>query len=57
MEPSEFEISFSVKSYDRNTTKKQKNTEKRIVYKLSKISISNLIELIEGLNKIYCSYV
>ena len=44
MKPSEFKISISVESYDENTTENDQNcyvAEKRIISKLSKISIPN----------------
>ena len=44
MKPSEFKISNSVESYDEKTTENYRNcyvVEKRIVSKLSKISIPN----------------
>ena len=42
MKPSEFEISRSVESYNKKKAEDCYDTEKRLVSKLSKISIPNL---------------
>ena len=56
MQQSEFKILFSVESYDEKTAENYRNcytAEKCIVFKLSKISITNLnlIAHIEDLNE------
>ena len=54
MKPSEFKISTSVESYDANTAENYQNcyvAEKRIVSKLSKISISNLYNANQDLSE------
>ena len=49
MKPSEFEISRSVESYNKKKAEDCYDTEKRLVSKLSKISIPNLIAQIQNI--------
>ena len=54
MKPSELKKFISVESYDEKTAENYLNcyvVEKRLVSKLSKISIPNLIALMEDLNE------